>query len=175
MGGGPSEVQYLVLPDRLNPFLLARVRWPDIAQAISPGRPGWRDDPGLFDLPYDRASVPVTAAEAEAIATSWGAPFEAMQPGEARPLARRTPSGFSELPLAEQPIWPLEQAPPGPGLRPTPYRVRRSRAETGGRRLLRRLARRATPAPADGERSPRQGDGRLRVPAEDLPGSRHSV
>src|ERR1700722_10346246 len=41
-----TEVQYLVLGDRTDPYLLARVRWPDIAQAISAGCPDWQDDLG---------------------------------------------------------------------------------------------------------------------------------
>ena len=60
MGEGTelAEVQYLVLPDSVNPYLLARVRWPDVAQAISPELPHWQYDPGLFDLPYDPAARP---------------------------------------------------------------------------------------------------------------------
>lgn len=44
MGGGSeaAEVQYLVLPNSTNPFLLARVRWPDVAEAISAGIPTGR-------------------------------------------------------------------------------------------------------------------------------------
>jgi hypothetical protein len=45
------EVSYLVLTDRTAPYLLARVRWPDVAQAITIGNPDWLEDPGLFDLP----------------------------------------------------------------------------------------------------------------------------
>ena len=35
-------MRYLVLADRAVPYLLARVRWPDVAQAISAAAPtGW--------------------------------------------------------------------------------------------------------------------------------------
>ena len=48
-----GEARYLVLPAGEAPYLLARVRWPDIAHAISPAHPDWLDDPGLFELPYE--------------------------------------------------------------------------------------------------------------------------
>ena len=51
-----GEIQYLVLPDPDHPHLLACVRWPDVFHAISPVRPEWQNDPGLFDLPYSRAA-----------------------------------------------------------------------------------------------------------------------
>ena len=54
---GTGEMKYLVLADRAVPYLLARVRWPDVAQAISAASPGWLDDQGLFDLPYDPSAV----------------------------------------------------------------------------------------------------------------------
>ncbi len=66
-------MRYVVLPNAENPFLLARVRWPDIYQAISPVRPDWQDDPGLFDLPYAPASVHISYETAAAIAEDWGA------------------------------------------------------------------------------------------------------
>ena len=31
----PGDVTYLVLADRAVPYLLAKVRWPDVAQAIT--------------------------------------------------------------------------------------------------------------------------------------------
>ena len=59
-----SDVKYFVLADRAVPYLLARVRWPDVAQAISAARPDWLDDPGLFDLPYDPSVVTVSFPQA---------------------------------------------------------------------------------------------------------------
>jgi hypothetical protein len=52
-----SDMSYLVLADRASPYLLARVRWPDVAQAITVGSQDWLDDLGLFDLPYDASAV----------------------------------------------------------------------------------------------------------------------
>jgi len=55
-----GDVRYLVLVDRAVPYLLARVRWPDVAQAISAASPDWVEDQGLFDLPYDPSAVTVS-------------------------------------------------------------------------------------------------------------------
>ena len=66
-------MEYLVLGDSAQPYLLARVRWPDVAQAISEDCPGWLDDPGLFDLPYDPASRRISTRRAAEIAADWGA------------------------------------------------------------------------------------------------------
>jgi hypothetical protein len=96
-----------VLPDVDDPWLLARVRWPDVYQAISEAAPEWRSDPGLFDLPYDPSAVAVTAEQAEAIATSWGAHVPAADegpvPGPA--LIRRMPANWSELAPAVTHTW----------------------------------------------------------------------
>jgi hypothetical protein len=106
---GSTEVQYLVLPGT-NPFLLARVRWPDVAQAISAARPDWQDDIGLFDLPEDPSSVPVTESQAAAIAAAWGARLPRDDgPLAARlPLIRRMPADWSDLTPAEIRKWSLE-------------------------------------------------------------------
>jgi hypothetical protein len=108
--GGAGEVQYLVLPDPSNPWLLARVRWPDVFQAISAAEPDWRTDPGLFDLPYDPSSHAVTAEEAEAIASEWGARLPV--PGEPEPsgrlLLRRMPANWSDPSRAEKRAWSIE-------------------------------------------------------------------
>ena len=107
---GESEVQYLVLPNATNPYFLARVRWPDIHQAISSARPEWQDDPGLFDLPYNASSTRVTADQAAAIAADWGAHL----PSEDTPhvaefsLIRRMPADWSNLSPAEKRAWNLE-------------------------------------------------------------------
>ena len=103
-----AEVQYLVLPDSVNPYLLARVRWPDVAHAISAGQSEWRFDPGLFDLPYDPSSATVTFARAASIAAGWGASL-ALDPAEPVPtLMRRMPPNWSNLNRAEKRAWSLE-------------------------------------------------------------------
>ena len=82
-GSAADEVQYLVLPDVSNPWLLARVRWPDVFQAISPARRDWQTDPGLFDLPYDPSSAAVTLDEA--VGVSGRAMLAALAAGERDP------------------------------------------------------------------------------------------
>jgi hypothetical protein len=106
----PVEVRYHVLPDSARPYLLARVRWPDVAQAISAGCPDWLDDVGLFDLPDDPSSVPVTLAQATAIAAGWGAhlPSETTVRGTGPALVRRMPANWSDLTPAEIRAWSLE-------------------------------------------------------------------
>ena len=103
------EIQYLVLPNASQPYLLARVRWPDVYQAISPARPDWQDDPGLFDLPYAETSTAVTGGEAARIATEWGAQLpaddEVLASGPS--LIRRMPSNWSELSMAERRAWAI--------------------------------------------------------------------
>jgi len=102
----PKNIQYLVLPDVQNPWLLARVRWPDVFQAISPARPHWQSDPGLFDLPYDPSGVPVTAQRAEAIAAEWGATLPSEADGSVGPsFIRRMPANWSNLSPAEKRAW----------------------------------------------------------------------
>src|SRR6202044_1940435 len=65
---GSRDVRYLVLADRAVPYLLARVRWPDVAQAISAANSEWVEDQGLFDLPYDPSAVVVSFPQAASIA-----------------------------------------------------------------------------------------------------------
>jgi hypothetical protein len=104
------EVQYLVLPDPTNPWLLARVRWPDVFQAISAAEPEWLSDPGLFDLPYDPSSTAVAPEQAAAIAASWGVELpssdEGAVPGPS--LIRRMPANWSELSPAAKRAWSIE-------------------------------------------------------------------
>ena len=111
---GAGEVQYLVLPDSENPYLLARVRWPDVFQAISPVRPDWQDDPGLFDLPYSPSSTAVTLEQATAIAADWGAQLPADDDSgrPRRALMRRMPADWSNLSRAEKRAWSIEFAKP---------------------------------------------------------------
>jgi hypothetical protein len=103
------RVAYLVLASAGEPFLLARVRWPDVYQAISPVRPDWQDDPGLFDLPYSEASTAVTYDEAGKIAAEWGArlPSEEEDQASGPSLIRRMPSDWSNLSMAEKRAWSI--------------------------------------------------------------------
>ncbi len=114
----------LVLADRAVPYLLARVRWPDVAQAISVARPDWLDDPGLFDLPYDRSAVKLSFSQAASVAASWG---RQLQPGAAEGVPsyiRRMPANWSDLSPSERRAWGIEFV----GTRnSSPRRVRRSR------------------------------------------------
>ena len=101
------EVCYFVLPDAVNPCILARVRWPDVFEAISPTRADWQQDPGLFDLPYDPGRREVSAEQAEEIARAWGAtlgPDEVLPPS----LMRRMPANWSDPSRAEQRAWSIE-------------------------------------------------------------------
>ncbi len=103
-----TDVQYLVLPDVTNPYLLAMVRWPDVAQAISVGRPEWQGDQGLFDLPYDPSSVRVTPVQAASIAARWGAHLPSERQDPPSSLIRRMPANWSNLVPAERYAWSLE-------------------------------------------------------------------
>ena len=119
-GGQPTgvavverEVQYLVLKSQTDPFMLARVRWPDICQAVSPVRRDWQDDPGLFDLPYESSSTRITHDEAQQLAAEWGADLpaedDAQQSGSS--LIRRLPSEWSRLSTAERRAWAIDTRP----------------------------------------------------------------
>jgi hypothetical protein len=108
-----SDIQYFVLPDPAHPYLLARVRWPDVFHAISPSRPEWQDDPGLFDLPYDPSSTNVTLDEAAAIAAEWGARLPTHESNTGPPessLIRRMPADWSNLSPAETRAWSIDLA-----------------------------------------------------------------
>jgi hypothetical protein len=104
-----TEVKHYVLGGT-NPYLLARVRWPDVAQAITAGLRDWQDDPGLFDLPYDPNSATVSVARADAIAAGWGVqlPSSATFSSSVPPLIRRMPANWSNLAPAEKHAWSLE-------------------------------------------------------------------
>lgn len=105
-----DEVQYLVLPDPSNPWLLARVRWPDVFEAISPTQPYWQADVGLFDLPYDPRSTVVTRSMAATIAAEWGAKIPAAGGGASAPpgFVRRMPARWSDLSPAEKRVWGID-------------------------------------------------------------------
>ncbi len=99
---GPGDVRYLVLTDRATPYLLARVRWPDVAQAITVGSPDWLDDVGLFDLPYNPGAVRLTFTQAASVAAAWGRQLTA-EPADGVPsFIRRLPANWSDLSPAER-------------------------------------------------------------------------
>jgi hypothetical protein len=101
--GGPSmtallrdtrEMSYLVLTDRAVPYLLARLRWPDVAQAMTVSSPQWLEDPGLFDLHYDSGAVNLSFSQAASVAAGWGTQLRA---GAAEgPINRRMSSSLLE-------------------------------------------------------------------------------
>jgi hypothetical protein len=130
-GGVLEEVRYLVLPDPTNPWLLARVRWPDVYEAISPTQPHWQADVGLFDLPYDPRSTVVSRSLAAAIAAEWGAkmPSAGAVASPAPEFVRRMPAKWSDLSPAEKRVWSIDLL---DAARHTP--AGRSRSRRWGRR-----------------------------------------
>lgn len=122
---GTGEVPYFVLADAAVPYLLARVRWPDVAQAISARSPDWLEDYGLFDLPYNRSAVPVTFTQAASVAASWGTQLHAEVAEGVPSYIRRMPANWSDLSPSERRAWGIEFV----GRRRGPARrVRRVRA-----------------------------------------------
>jgi hypothetical protein len=105
-----AELKYFVLGNGTGPLLLARLRWPDVAQAITAGLRDWQDDIGLFDLPYDPNGQPATFDEATAIAAGWGVvlPADGVFSSPLQPLIRRMPANWSNLAPAEKHAWALE-------------------------------------------------------------------
>jgi hypothetical protein len=103
-----GEIRYLVLADRAVPYLLARVRWPDVAQAISAARPDWLDDPGLFDLPYDPSAVTVSFSQAASVAAVWGRRLHTEPAENAPAYVRRMPANWSDLSPSERRTWDID-------------------------------------------------------------------
>jgi hypothetical protein len=139
-------LQYLILRDvNAKPFLLARVLWPRVGQAISAQRPDWKDDPGLFDLPYDPSAESVTFEQATRIAADWGTrlPSDEAPAVSGPPMIRRMPPNWSNLSPAERRAWGLEFVKIGPRTR-----LAAETAEQIERVPLRRPWRRRRAAPA---------------------------
>jgi len=122
---GNDEIRYLVLADRAVPYLLARVRWPDVAQAISAGYPDWLDDIGLFDLPYDPNAVPVSFTQAASVAAGWGRKLSTEPAANAPSFIRRMPANWSDMTPGERRAFGLE---PTSRRRLSVRRLRRIRA-----------------------------------------------
>lgn len=127
----PGEVTYLVLADRATPYLLARVRWPDVAQAISAGCPDWLDDPGLFDLPYDPIALRVSFAQAVSVAAGWGRQIRAEPAEGVLSFIRRMPSNWSDLSPVERHAFGLNSVRRRRVSARRLHRVRSSQAQTG--------------------------------------------
>ena len=145
---GNGEIHYLVLADRAVPYLLARVRWPDVAQAISAGCPDWLDDIGLFDLPYDPDAVPVSFTQAASVAAGWRRKLGTEPAVNVPSFIRRMPANWSDMTPEERRAFGIDPAgrrrPAGPP--PAPYpgvpgddqrpgvrrRARRTEARTAG-------------------------------------------
>jgi hypothetical protein len=104
----PGEIKYLVLTDRAAPYLLARVRWPDISQAITVGSPDWLDDPGLFDLPYHPPAVQVSFAQAASVAAGWGRQLRPEAAEGVPSFIRRMPANWFDLSPVERRAYGLE-------------------------------------------------------------------
>jgi hypothetical protein len=98
----PDDMTYLVLADRAVPYLLAKVRWPDVAQAITVGNPDWLEDPGLFDLPYDPGAVAVSFPQAASVAAGWGRQLDAGAADSVPSFIRRMPANWSDLSPVER-------------------------------------------------------------------------
>ena len=122
----PGEVRYLVLADHAVPYLLARVRWPDVAQAISAVSPDWIEDAGLFDLPYDPSAVTVSFPQAASVAAGWGTQLHPDVAENVPAYIRRMPATWSNMSPSELRTWGIE--PPG-----------RRRAQARRRQRLRAL------------------------------------
>ncbi len=120
-----ADVKYLVLAERAVPYLLARVRWPDIAQAITVGSPDWLNDMGLFDLPYDLSAVPVSYTQAASVAAGWGGQLRADPAHGAQSFIRRMPANWSNLSPVERRAYGIESV---GRRRPSSRHVRRLRA-----------------------------------------------
>jgi hypothetical protein len=103
-----GEIKYFVLVDRAMPFLLARVRWPDVAQALSAASPEWLEDMGLFDLPYDPNAVGVSFDQAAALVSAWGRVLHAEPDESAAAYIRRMPANWSDLTPSERRAWGIE-------------------------------------------------------------------
>ena len=109
-GGTPASPSFFAFPGAENPYLLAFVRWPDTAQAISAGCPEWQHDQGLFDLPYHEQAVEVAVSDAAEIAGAWGADL-LDEDAATRPVAqviRRMPANWSALAPEERRAWGLD-------------------------------------------------------------------
>ncbi|HEX3714537.1 MAG TPA: PilZ domain-containing protein [Trebonia sp.] len=128
---GAGEVRYLVLADHATPYLLARVRWPDVAQAISARCPDWLDDIGLLDLPYEPSAVAVSFTQAASVAAAWGRQLREDPAVNAPTFIRRMPANWSDMTPGERRAFGLESAArPGVSARRL-RRVRASQAPAG--------------------------------------------
>jgi hypothetical protein len=100
------EMSYLVLTDRAVPYLLARLRWPDVAQAMTVSSPHWLENPGLFDLHYDSSAVNVSFSQAASVAAGWGTQLRAGAAADG-PVMRRMSSSLHEKSRRNEHAWSI--------------------------------------------------------------------
>lgn len=55
------------------PYVLARLRWPDLAETISPHNPEWTTQRSAFAMLYDSSGELVSEEVARKLADRWGA------------------------------------------------------------------------------------------------------
>ena len=67
-----TTVKYFTEASPDMPWLLARVRWPDIAQVVTKADPVWRDDKDALRYLWDSDGAITTPDEAARIAHAWG-------------------------------------------------------------------------------------------------------
>jgi hypothetical protein len=122
-----AEIRYYVLADRGVAYLLVRVRWPDVSQAISAANPDWLDDMGLFDLPYEPSALAVSFEQATSVAAGWGRQLHAEPAVDVPSYIRRMPANWADLSPSERGAWGLESV--GRWRAPS-HRIRRRAVET---------------------------------------------
>ena len=70
-----ADMTYVVERRGGVPYLLARLHWPDTAEAVSPSHPVWKSSQSLFDKLHGSDGELVTEGDAMRLAQSWGAPW----------------------------------------------------------------------------------------------------
>ena len=119
-------------------------------EAISPVRPDWQVDPGLFDLAHDPTCTRVTLEEAATIAADWGAQLcSDVDETPKTQLMRRMPANWSDMSSRGEALVVdrVHEARKGAGQRPRSTRGSR-RGETEGSRFGRLRPRRRGVDPA---------------------------
>ena len=67
-----DTVKYAVERAAGVPYMLVRLRWPDIAESINPHDVTWKPDYALFDKLYNSDGELISAGDALRLAQSWG-------------------------------------------------------------------------------------------------------
>jgi hypothetical protein len=71
-------IRYFVEPSVEAPDMLARVRWPDVAERILSTDPNWTTFPWLMDMLHTSDGANCTPEFAEKLAAEWGASISLM-------------------------------------------------------------------------------------------------